>query len=306
MIDLRIAFMGTPGFAVTSLERLYSDGHEIVGVFTQQDKPRNRGMKVSFSPVKELALSRGTPVFQPFTLRDGEAVELLLGLDFELIVVVAYGKILPKEILGIPPLGCVNIHGSLLPKYRGAAPIQWAVINGESETGITSMYMAEELDAGDIILARTTPIGVEETAGELYERLSLLGADVLSDTIKAISAGRGVRLPQDHELATFAPPLKNDVRPIDWNDTAYNIKCKVRGLNPKPTATFKIDGAIAKVFSVDIICNNVKNAKPGEIISVGKFGIEVACADGSVLVKELQLPGRKRMSAADYIRGRRG
>ena len=299
---MRIVFMGTPSFAERPLESLYNCGYDIAGVFTQPDKPRNRGMKVVYSPVKELAIRQGTPVFQPATLRDGSAAGILRGLGCDLVVVVAYGKILPPDLLEIAPLGSINIHGSLLPKYRGAAPVQWAVLNGESETGVTSMFMAEELDAGDILLSKKTSIGDDESAGDLYDRLSIMGADLLCETIDAISGGKAKRAPQNHNDATYAPPLKKDMSPIDWNETALRIKCKVRGLNPWPVATAVIHGTPFKIFSVDT--GDSKPVKPpGEIISAGKSGIEVSCAEGTVMIKRLQAPGGKVMEASDYLRG---
>ena len=300
---MRIVFMGTPDFSAASLERLYSDGHDIAGVFTQPDKPKNRGMKMSFSPVKEIALKNGTPVYQPESLKNGEALDFLHNLRCELIAVVAYGKFLPREMLELPPLGCVNVHGSILPKYRGSAPIQWAVLNGEKETGVTTMYMAEEMDAGDMIFTKTTPIGEGETAGELYDRLGILGAELLGETVDAISRGEAVRIPQNHSEATFAPPLKKDMARINWSDTAYEIKCKVRGMNPWPVAMAEfLNGMTYKVFSVDI--SGVKTEKNlGEIVSAGRNGLEVACADGTVIIKELQAPGGRRMAASDYLRG---
>ena len=300
---MRIVYMGTPGFAVPPLERLHSDGHDIAAVFTQPDRPKNRGMKVAFPPVKEFALKHGIQVYQPGTLKDGEALELLRGLKCDLIAVVAYGKLLPREILELPPLGCVNIHGSILPKYRGAAPIQWAVLNGDKETGVTSMYMGEQLDAGDILLCKKTQIGEDETSGELHDRLSILGAELLSETVEAIANGTAVRIPQDHGEATFAPPLSKDMSPIDWAKPAREIKCKVCGLNPWPVATAQIQpGTVCKIFSVDIR-EQAHGTIPGEIVSAGAHGIDVACADGIVTIRELQAPGGKRMSAADYLRG---
>jgi len=297
--------MGTPVFAARSLERLYADGHDIAGVFTQPDRAGNRGMRVNFSPVKETALAHNTPVHQPATLKDGAAAELLRKIDCELIAVVAYGKLLTKEILDIPPLGAVNIHGSLLPKYRGAAPIQWAVMRGEKETGITSMYMAEEMDAGDMILAAKVRIGDDETAGQLHDRLSILGADVLSDTVKAISEGTVARIPQDHSKATYAPMLKNEICPIDWNETAHDIVNKVRGLNPKPAATMEYEGETIKVYAAEPGELKSSTLKPGQIVSRGNHGIEVSCAGGTVRIVELQAPGSKKMAAADFLRGRR-
>ena len=299
---MRIVFMGTPEFACKPLQRLYDYGHDIAGVFTQPDKPKNRGMKIDYTPVKELALLHGTPVFQPASLRDGTASEALRGLDCDLAVVVAYGKILPREMLEAASFGCVNIHGSLLPKYRGAAPIQWSVLNGEIRTGVTSILMSEELDAGDILLTKETEIGEEETSGELYSRLSELGAELLSETIDAILHKKIVRISQDHDAATFAPPLSKSMSPIDWNETASTIKCKVRGLNPWPVATAEIRGKTYKVYSVDTSDRKTSNL-PGEIVSAGKNGIEVACSDTTVIIKELQAPGGKRMAASDYLRG---
>jgi len=299
---MKIVYMGTPAFAVPPLERLYNDGHDIVAVFTQPDRPRSRGMKVTYSPVKELALKHNSQVFQPLSLRDRAAISILEELTFDLIVVVAYGKILPAEILSIPPLGAINIHASLLPKYRGAAPIQWAVINGEAETGVTSMYMSEQLDTGDIILTKKTPIGKTETSGELMDRLASLGAELLSETVVALAAGTATRTVQDHASATFAPLLSRDLSPINWNDSAVNIRCKILGLSPWPGATTELKGTTYKIFTVDI-GQMQTSKKPGEIIFAGNDGIEIACADGSIIIKDLQAPGGKRMSAADHIKG---
>jgi len=299
---MKIVFMGTPDFSAVSLQRLYGDGHDIAGVFTQPDKPRDRGMKVSASPVKELALEHGTRVFQPVSLKNAEAADVLRGLSCELVTVVAYGKLLPREILDIPEYGCVNIHGSLLPEYRGAAPIQRAILNGEKETGLTSIFMAEEMDAGDILYAVETPIYDDETAGALAARMSILGAGLLSETVAAISSGKAVRRPQDHSRATFAPPLGKELSPINWSETALAIKAKVRGLNPWPVATAVLNGVTFKVFTVEIN-SDVSGKAPGEIVEAGNEGLKIACCDGSVIIKELQPPGGRRMSAADYIRG---
>jgi methionyl-tRNA formyltransferase len=299
---MKIVFMGTPDFAAASLERLYSDGREVTAVFTQPDKPKNRGLKLAASPVKELAQSRGTPIYQPATLRDGEALRQLEALKPDLIAVVAYGKLLPKEILTLPKYGCVNIHGSLLPKYRGAAPVQWAVLNGETTTGVTSMYMAEEMDAGDIIFKKETAIGDEETAGELYDRLAALGAVLLGETIDAIEGGAAPRIPQDHQQATFAPPLRKEQAPIDWTRTAREILCQIRGLNPWPVATAELAGVCFKIYKA-VPGQPAGTQPPGSLIAAGKGGIEVACRDGSIVIAELQAPGGKRMAAADYLRG---
>ena len=294
--------MGTPDFARKPLERLYDDGHDITAVFTQPDRPNTRGMKVRFSPVKELAASHDTPVFQPVSLKDGTAEKALRELSPDLIAVVAYGKLLPPDILGIPPKGCINIHASLLPELRGAAPIQWAVLNGAKETGVTSMFMAEELDAGDILLARKTSVDEQETAGELQNRLSMLGAELLSETIVHIDNGTAIRKPQNHADATFAPPLSKSLSPIDWSMGARHIMCRVRGLNPWPIATAEFGGTLLKVFSVEISVSD-PGKRPGEIVDIGRQGLKVACADGIVTITELQAPGGKRMAASDYLRG---
>jgi methionyl-tRNA formyltransferase len=295
---MRIVFMGTPEFARKSLERLYKNGCDIVGVFTQADKPRNRGMKLSYSPVKELALEFGTPVYQPDKLSFGDFNDI----QCDLIVVVAYGKILPKSILDIPPLGCVNIHGSLLPKYRGASPVQYAILNGEKETGVTSQYMSEAMDAGDIISTKTTQIGEDETSADLFERLGSLGAELISETVNAIKLGKATRTPQNHEKATFAPRITKELSPIDWLESAYRIKNRVRALVPWPVATMELGGKTLKVHSVDITGNQTKSA-PGTIISQGNQGLEISTSDGTVLIKTLQAPGGKIMSSPDFLRG---
>jgi len=295
--------MGTPEFARKPLERLYEDGHDIAGVFTQADKPKNRGMKTSAGPVKELALSHGTPVFQPATLKDGEALRILTELRCDMITVVAYGKMLPKEILELPPFGCINIHGSLLPKYRGAAPIQHAIINGETETGVTSQYMAEEMDAGDILYTKKTSISETDTSADLFGRLSLLGAELLSETVFAVSSGEAVRIPQDRSEATYAPLLTREMSPVDWSDTPFNIRRKVNGLNPWPAASAVFDDVNIKIYAVDIR-EGATGHKNGDIISAGQHGLEIACSGGSVIIKEMQAPNGKRMSVAEYIRGR--
>lgn len=301
---MKIVFMGTPDFAAASLKALYEAGRDVAAVFTQPDKPKNRGMKLAPSPVKELALARGTPVYQPETLRDGQAESILRAIAPDLIAVVAYGRILPPAILDIPPLGCVNIHASLLPRLRGSAPVQWAVLNGETETGVTSMYMAPEMDAGDIIFTRKTPIGEEETAGELYMRLAEMGAGLLVETLQAIEEGRAPRTPQDHSLATYAPPIRKEQAPIDWSRSAREISCHVRGLNPWPVATAELFGTLLKIYAVKPEPGPV-TAEPGTVLAANDEGIRVACGDGAVRVLEVQAPGKKRMPAADFLRGRR-
>lgn len=299
---MRILFMGTPEFAVASLRRLVEDGHEICGVFTQPDKPKNRGHKLMFSPVKEYALTQNLPVYQPLKMRDGEAEALVKQLAPELIVVAAYGKILPEEILNTPPYGSINVHSSLLPKYRGAAPINWAILDGEAETGVSIMYMAKELDAGDVILQKTTPIGEQEDAQTLTARLAELGAQALSEAVEALRNGTAGRTPQDASQQTYASMLSRDMSPIDWNRTARQINCQVRGLIPWPCATAELAGQRFKIY--ETVLGRETDSAPGTILSAGKQGIEVACGDGrSLYLTQLQAEGGKRMAAAAYLLG---
>lgn len=296
--------MGTPDFAAASLKRLIDEGFNVAGVFTQPDKPKDRGMKLATSPVKEIAQAAGIPVFQPVKMRDGTALEILKSLSPDLVVVVAYGRILPDDILAVPPKGTINIHGSLLPKYRGAAPIQWAVLNGDKMTGVSSMYLASELDSGDIIYTAETEIGEFETSGQLFERLRDLGAELLVKTVRDIEKGCAPRTPQDHSRATFAPPLTKDMCPIDWSKTPREIIKHICGLNPWPVATAELDGSIFKIFGAEYTSG--KTDKPaGMIVSAdAKKGIEVACGNGeTLLITRLQAPGGKQMAASDFLRG---
>ena len=299
---MRILFMGTPEFAVASLRRLVEDGHEICGVFTQPDKPKNRGHKLAFSPVKEYALAQNLTVYQPLTMKDGAALETVRQLAPELIVVAAYGKILPEDLLNTPPFGSINVHSSLLPKYRGAAPINWAILKGESVTGVSIMYMAKELDAGDVILQLETPIGAEETAQELTERLAELGAQALSQAVEAIAAGTASRTPQDGSQMTYAPMLSRELSPIDWSRSAREIDCQIRGLIPWPCAAADIAGRHFKVYRT--APGRETDQAPGTVLCAGKAGIEVACGDGrSLFITELQAEGGKRMAAGAYLLG---
>ena len=299
---MRIIFMGTPIFAAVSLNRLYYEKHDVAAVFSQPDKPRGRGMKIAETPVKLAAIGQNTPVFQPATLKDGFAYSTIKEFRCDLIVTVAYGKLLPKEILELPSMGCINIHASILPKYRGAAPIQYAIMAGETETGVTSIFLSEEMDAGDMIMSKKTAIYENETSGELYNRLADLGAELLSETVSAIHAGSFDRIPQDHKNATYAPPIDKEIALVDWNTTALEIKNKVRGLNPMPGARAELNGSLYKIHSVDI--SKTKSAKKsGEIITASAGRLEVACLDGSVIINEIQAPGAKKMSAADFLRG---
>lgn len=300
---MRIVFMGTPDFAAASLQKLIDENYNIVGVFTQPDKPRGRGMDMAFSEVKTLALENGLTVYQPTTLRDGAALAQLKALQPDLIVVVAYGKILPAEILNLPPLGCINVHGSLLPKYRGSAPIQWAVLNGDRTTGVSTMYLAERMDAGDVIFSAETEIGERETSGELFDRLMDMGAQLLHKTLCAIAEGSAPRTPQNEAEATYTTMLDKSMCPIDWTKSPREIGKWVCGLQPWPVATAEIAGDTFRIFEVEATENRTDRA-PGSVVSAGKAGIEIACGTGeTVLITQLQAAGKKRMRAADYLLG---
>ncbi|MBE6949173.1 MAG: methionyl-tRNA formyltransferase [Ruminococcaceae bacterium] len=299
---MKILFMGTPDFASRALQELYDRNYNVIGVFTQPDKPKNRGMKLEESPVKKLAVIHGTPVFQPVTLRDGEALKVIRELEPDIIAVVAYGKLLPKEILDYPKYGCINIHGSLLPKYRGAAPIQWSVLNGDKVTGVTSMYMAEGMDTGDMILKKETEILPEETSGELFDRLSVLGAELLCETVDVLEKGEAVRTPQNHDEATHAPMIEKSMSPIDWSKNAWEILNQIRGLDPWPVATAEFEGQKYKVFKAVKYSDDTKGSPVGTVIP-NKEGVEVVCGDGTLLITQLQPPGKRRMAAADFLRG---
>lgn len=300
---MRIVFMGTPDFAVMPLRTLVEDGHEVVGVFTQPDKPKNRGMKLQAPPVKDYAIAQGLSVFQPEKVKDGTALGLLQSLRPDLIVVAAYGRILPREILDLPSLGCINIHSSLLPKFRGAAPIHWAILNGETESGVTIMHMVEELDAGDIIAYAKTPIDPDETVGELHDRLSIMGAALLSDTVVEIAAGRAQRSPQDPSGVSFAPMLSRALSPLDWTRPAVSLHNQVRGLTPWPSATATLGGKPFKIWKTKRTEERTQ-AEPGAIVRTAADGIHMACGDGGVLIiEELQAEGKRRMPAAEYLRG---
>ena len=300
---MRIVFMGTPDFAVPSLERLIADGHDIAAVYTQPDKPKNRGMKLTPSPVKEVALAHQIPVVQPQKLREEGVLETLAAYQPELIVVVAYGKLLPKALIDLPPKGCINVHSSLLPKYRGAAPINWVVINGEAETGVTIMDIAEALDAGDIISQAATPIDPNESVETLHDRLAVMGAELLSRTVVSIADGTARRIPQEDSQSTYAPMLSRELSPIDWSRSAREIHNQIRGLTPWPATTMELSGSTFKVYAAEE--TGETTGKPaGTLVGTDKRGICMACGDGKVLrVLELQAPGKKRMKAPDYLRG---
>lgn len=300
---MRIVFMGTPDFAAASLQKLLDEGFEVVGVFTQPDKPKGRGMEMAFSPVKELALRYELPVFQPEKLRDGKALSILQELQPDILAVVAYGRILPDELLALPRYGAVNVHGSLLPKYRGSAPIQWAVLNGDTVTGVTTMYLAHEMDTGDIIYTEETPIGEFETSGELFDRLKDMGAALLARTLRDIEAGVAPRTAQDPSKASYVSMLDKSLCPIDWNREPRAIVKQICGLQPWPVATMELAGVTCKVYAAEYT-DSVSEKAPGTPVSADKRGIEIACAGGRTLrITQLQAPGKKRMAAADYLRG---
>lgn len=297
---MKIVFMGTPEFAEASLQKLLETDHQIVGVFTQPDKPKGRGYKLVAPPVKELALAHNIPVFQPQKMRDGTALDILQELQPDLIAVVAYGKILPKEILELPRYGCINVHGSLLPKYRGAGPIQWSVINGESVTGVTTMYMGEGLDTGDMILKKETPIGENETYGELHDRLKEIGAQALVETIELIEQGKAPREVQDDSLSSYAPMLDKQIARLDFTKDAQTLHNLIRGLSPWPVAHTTVDGKLLKVHRAVLASGK---GQPGEVIDSKKF--IVACKEGALELLEVQLEGGKRMKGEDFLRGRK-
>ncbi|MBO5341010.1 MAG: methionyl-tRNA formyltransferase [Oscillospiraceae bacterium] len=301
---MRILFMGTPDFAVPSLAALVDAGHEICGVFTQPDKPKNRGMKLQAPPVKEFALSHDIPVFQPESVKDGAAMDIIRQLAPELIAVAAYGRILPVDILEYPAYGCINVHSSLLPKYRGSAPIHWAILNGDEESGVTIMHMAKAMDAGDIIAQAVTPIDPNETVETLHDRLAGMGAQLLTQVVEQLKNGTATRTPQDESKVTYAPMLSRELSPLDWNRTAKQLHDQVRGLIPWPATTTDIIGdQPVKVFQTEQTGAKTQ-AAPGTIVAADKNGIDVACGDGMILrIKQLQAQGGKRMAAADYLRG---
>lgn len=298
---MRVVFMGTPDFAVPCLEKLVEYGCEVVGVFTQPDKPVGRKRVITPPAVKVCALNHGLDVYQPEKMKDGTAYEIISGLKPDLIVVVAYGKILPKDILECPPYGCINIHGSLLPKLRGAAPIQWSVINGDEYSGVTSMMMNEGLDTGDMLIEKKVKIDFKETSGELYDRLSFIGAEVLEETLKKLEDGTLTRTPQNDNESTYAPLLSKELSNINWNDSALSVYNKIRGLNPWPIAVTYIDGVKFKVYESEYLEN--VGGKPGEIVDNNKK-LVVACGDGNgVSLKTIQPDGKKQMDIVAFLSG---
>ena len=297
---MRVVFMGTPDIAATCLKKIIEDGMDVVAVYTQPARPKGRGMKMVFSAVKEVAISHNLPVFQPEHFREEETVEQLRALQPDVLAVVAYGRILPQRVLDIPKLGCINIHASLLPQYRGSAPYQWAVLDGLAETGVSAQYMAAKMDAGDVIGVAKTPIGENETAGQLLDRLAVLGADLLRDTLRQVENGTAVATKQDESAVTYAPMLDKSMCSIDFTKSARQIHNQVRGLHPWPVATMELKGQRFKVHETRVLD---RSGKPGEILELNKQGLVIACGEGAIEIRQLQAEGGKRMAAPDYFRG---
>ena len=295
--------MGTPDFAVPSLRALIDQGYEVVGVFCQPDRPKGRGHKLAACPVKELAQSAGIPVFQPERIKREEGVAMLKSCAPDLCVTAAFGQLLSQEILDIPPLGTINVHSSLLPRHRGSAPINWSIIKGDPVTGVTTMFTDKGMDTGDILLTRETPIGPAENAGELTDRLAVMGAGLLIETIRALEAGTLTRIPQDHAAATYEPKMDKELGRIDWSKSAQEIDWLVRGTTPWPGAFTTLGEQTIKVFELDILDGPASGA-PGEIVAAdAKRGLVVSCGDHDVARAQIQMPGAKRMNAKDYLRG---
>ncbi|NLK20951.1 MAG: methionyl-tRNA formyltransferase [Epulopiscium sp.] len=301
---MKVVFMGTPEFAVPSLKKLIEEKYNIIAVVTQPDRPKGRGKKTLPPPVKQLALEENIPVFQPERVKDSEFIETMKSLSPDLIIVIAFGQILPKEILDMPRFGCINVHGSLLPKYRGAAPIQWSVINGEEVTGVTTMFMDEGMDTGDMLLKGETPISKEDTSGDLHDKMSIVGAEVLKDTLDQLIRGNLKREKQNSSEATYAPMLKKEMGLINWNEPSNKIVNLIRGLSPWPSAYTFYKEFMLKVWKAQNYNKTYENALPGEIVEIIKDkGLIVKTGDGSLLITEIQVPNGKRMAVREYLRG---
>ncbi len=299
---MRVVFMGTPDIAAACLNRIIADGFDVVGVYTQPDRPKNRGMKLAFSPVKEVALAHAIPIFQPESFKEADTVAQLAALKPDVCAVVAYGRILPQSVLDIPTFGCINIHASLLPCYRGSAPYQWAVLDGLTETGVSAMYLCREMDAGDVIDTAKAPIGQDDTAGEVLEKLTVLGAELLSKTLSRMTRETVMGVPQDCSKVTYAPMLDKSMCPIDWTKTARQVHNHVRGMNPWPVATTEIAGKRFKIYHTKLL-DMTTDAAPGTILALTRTGLQIACGEGAVEIRILQAEGGKRMAATDYFRG---
>jgi len=302
MSKLKILFMGTSSFALPALQLLHSENHHIVGVITQPDRPQGRGQKTNSPPVKILALQLGLPVFQPEHIKDQTSLELIKKLGPEIIVVAAFGQILPKSILDVPALGCLNIHPSLLPKYRGAAPINWALINGESKTGVTIMMMDEEMDSGNILAQKETLISQTENFGQLHDRLASQGSSLLVQTIEQITTDNVKSKKQDSSAATFAPRLTKEMGKINWCNNVSTICNLIRGLSPSPGAYSFLDGKMLKIYAAEPKPEKT-DKKPGTIVEQSNKTISVVAIDGCIILREIQLAGKKKMPAEEFLRG---
>lgn len=299
---MKLLFMGTPDFSATILERILQSEHEVIGVVTQPDKQKGRSHELSFTPVKELALKHNLTVFQPIKVKEEQFLQTITELAPEVIVVAAFGQILPKALLDIPKSGCINVHASLLPKYRGAAPIQYSILDGEEETGITIMHMDVGIDTGDIILQRRLPIAPEETGGSLFDKMAELGKELLIEALEKIEHKTAERIPQDNEKATYVKMISKEMGKIDFTQPAIKIERLIRGLNPWPSAYTFLNGKTLKIWKAGVKAVDTI-AAPGEVIRVNKDTIDVMTGDGVLEIKELQLEGKKRMSADSFLRG---
>lgn len=299
---MKVIFMGTPEFAVPTLEKLSEAGHEVSLVITQEDKQRGRGKKIQYTPVKEKALELGIEVYQPANVNSEESVEKIKGINPEVIVVVAYGQILSEEILSLPEYRCLNVHASILPKYRGPAPLNWAVINGESESGVTIMEMAKGLDTGDMIKVSEVAIGDEMTAGELHDRLMHVGAEALVDTLSDIESGTAEKTPQDHDESSYAPMMNKELGHIDWSKGAETLRNLIRGTQPWPGSYFYMDDKMVKVRKARVE-NMMSGGEVGEVVKADSSGIYIKTSDGLLVVEDIQTPGKRWMSAEEYLRG---
>lgn len=305
---MRIIFMGTPDFAVQVLQALLQSEHEVIGVYTQPDKPKGRGKSMQYTPVKELALEHQIPVYQPAKIREPQVIEELKQLKPDVIVVVAFGQILPEAVLQIPPYGCVNVHASLLPKYRGAAPIQWAILDGEQESGVTTMYMAKGLDTGDMIEQTVVPIAPKETGGSYHDKLAAAGAELCLSTLHKLENGTAERIPQDDEQSCYAHMLNKSMGNLDFHKSAVELERFIRGLNPWPSAYSKINGKNIKIYEADIVAeaalsDSDKQEEAGTVLAVDKQTFVVRCGDGALKIRSLQLEGKKRMDTAAFLLG---
>ena len=304
---MRVIFMGTPDFSVGTLEAIIEAGHEVALVVTQPDKPKGRGKTMQYTPVKECALSHGIEVFQPVKIRESANIEYLRKFNADIIIVVAFGQILSKSILDMPRYGCINVHASLLPKYRGAAPIQWAVINGDEFTGVTTMRMDEGVDTGDMIAKSTVRLAPDETGGSLFDKLSAEGARLCVETMKMIEDGTAEYTPQNSEEATHTSMISKELGFIDWTKPAVEIERLIRGLNPWPSAFTSLNGKMLKGWDADVISDDsacrLRDGKPGEVVEIDKDSFTVACGNGYLIIKEVQLEGKKRMDSGSFLRG---